>query len=907
MDSTQSPDILTHPNEEELNIAIDGTRAAITVSEDELILANVSEFHLPPSFDDSNDPDRFEFQIPLELRKSTPLPDALRAIPLRTDTPRETALRIAEKVAGSLGVGLLTEPSFAVETAEEKGVATRALNTFEPKLRIRVHAVFTRNHDGNMSNGLPGQSRADLEVGVTRAVALANTILATANIEMVFYPTSDIEIVNNTFLNQDYIFSSSALAKMKQEPPLSEAQMKALADQHSTHNHRTTFANKYPGKMVLLFAEGTAYTQDNDQLGKAGDIPVPMNYDSDSKDDIAVWRPIDPDDHNRQGGWHIRTSRYGSYRFHQWGQNGDIPVPADYDGDGKPDIAVWRPGNATWYIINSTNGQIRTEVFGQAGDIPVPAHYDGDSRAEIAVWRPSTGMWYIKKSDGTVRTVHWGESGDIPVPADYDGDGRADTAVWRPGNGTWYIIPSNGSAAYSQQWGQAGDIPVPARYHGRFKIDLAVWRPGNGTWYMIDSVTGATKSVQWGQVGDIPVPRNYDGDTKSDIAVWRPGDGRWYIIESSTDNYRGNDWQIRSPGGGGFSWGDMMYVKLGGGVNLDPNDYGQAAFIAHEVGHYLHLEHTHNGNFFLSAAERASMSSADIWNNILVPRVTQFLNQERAKDQNATPLELARRIMDGDHYTGVHDTPPDPGPDFIEYLNRVVSHEVHGACGPDGTFPVPFGNNNSESFLIAPDRTLVMSYFKGCPGFVNRFSTQQTERMRNALINDNRRPLVGVQLGDTSFPGEWVAAVWAPNPNGQFLTWDNTFDNFSAKYNTQRDAGFRLHSQQAYTKANSTRYDGIWNPGDYPQDVIWGWTMEHFSGRDTQNRQNGYVLHHLESYLLPDGQVRINAIWNKVWAGFPTTWVQGWAEEHLVGKLTEMKNAGWRVKHPCATMWSGNS
>jgi hypothetical protein len=191
----------------------------------------------------------------------------------------------------------------------------------------------------------------------------------------------------------------------------------------------------------------------------------------------------------------------------------------------------------------------------------------------------------------------------------------------------------------------------------------------------------------------------------------------------------------------------------------------------------------------------------------------------------------------------------------------------------------------------------LLSYFKGCPGFVNRFSTQQTERMRNALINDNRRPLVGVQLGDTSFPGEWVAAVWDPNPNGQFLTWDNTFDTFSAKYNTQRDAGFRLHTQQAYTKGNTTRYDGIWNPGDYPQDVIWGWTVEHFSGRDTENRNNGYVLHHLESYLLPNGQVSINAIWNKVWAGFPTTWVQGWAEEHLVGKLTEMKNAGWRVKH----------
>lgn len=886
MDATQASDVVAHPNEEELNIAMDGTRAAVALSEEVLIAANVSEFRLPLGFDDSKDPMIAEFQRPLELRKPGVLPAALRAIPLHPDKPDENALRIVEKVAGSLRAGPLTESLSLVQEGDEEGVATRALNSFEPKLRIRVHAVFTRNSDGKMSNGLPGQSRADLELGVSRTIALANTIMATANVELVFYPTSDIEIVNNTLLNQDFVLPASVLAQLKQEPPLSEAQMKALAEQHSTHNTRTTFASSYSRKMVLLFAEGTTYSQTADQFGQAGDVPIPMNYDSDSRDDIAVWRPAD-------GTWHIRTSRHGSYRYHQWGQNGDIPVPADYDGDGKPDIAVWRPSNGTWYIINSGNGQFRTEVLGQAGDIPVPAKYDGDGKADLAVWRPSNGTWYIKDSiTGTVRTVQWGQQGDRPVPADYDGDGRADLAVWRPSNGTWYIIPSNGSASYSQQWGQNGDIPVPARYHGRFKIDLAVWRPSNGNWYLIDSTTGATKVVQWGQVGDIPVPRDYDGDFKSDIAVWRPADGQWHIIESTTGNYRGNDWQLSSPAGGGFSSSDMMFVKLGGGVNLDPNDYAQAAFIAHEVGHYLHLAHpmSESDDFRVSSAESAGKTESQI-RDFIVSEVLRKLNEQKAA---GTPTnQLAKVLMDADLYTGVADTPPDPGPDLFHWLNKVANGT--GGCGPIGSHQ--FTISTGEKVTIAPDRTLVMSYFKGCPGFVNRFSTQQTERLRNALINENRRPLVGVQLGDTSFPGEWVAAVWDPNTNGQFLTWDNSFDTFNTKYNTQRDAGFRLHTQQAYVKGGVVKYDGIWNPGTYPQDVIWGWAVEHFMERDTQNLNNGYVLHHLESYLLPDGQVRINAIWNKVWANFPTSWVQGWAEEHLVGKLTEMKNAGWRVKY----------
>lgn len=241
--------------------------------------------------------------------------------------------------------------------------------------------------------------------------------------------------------------------------------------------------------------------------------------------DLAIWRPS-------TGYWWVMGSANSQQIGTGWGTNGDVPVPGDFDGDGKTDFSVFRPSSSTWWILKSSDSTFYSIPFGVNGDKVAPADYDGDGRTDAAVFRSSNGTWYIQQSTSGFIAQQFGLASDVPAAADYDGDGKADLAVWRNSDTNFYSYNSSNNLLNTVDFSASGTEVVSADYDGDGKADHAI-RSGNN-WVIKKSGNGQTDTIAWESAGDKAVHNDYDGDGKVDIAVWI-SNGTWKIRKSGSN------------------------------------------------------------------------------------------------------------------------------------------------------------------------------------------------------------------------------------------------------------------------------------------------------------------------------------------------------------------------------------
>ena len=223
-----------------------------------------------------------------------------------------------------------------------------------------------------------------------------------------------------------------------------------------------------PGRSYFFILRSSNNTLQQEQFGSSGDTPsVTGDWDGDGKSDVAIFRDrasvSDP-----QSYFYYRPSASPATDFNAlpWGTSGDKPVRGDFDGDGKLDLAVFRPSNAIYYLLQSSNGQVVLKNWGLASDERFAADYDGDGKTDLAVTRatsdsPPRRIWHIRNSSNdSWTTFQWGLMTDTLVPADYNGDGRAEPAVFRPSDDRWYIPPCSVSPAAATKFGTTGDVTV---------------------------------------------------------------------------------------------------------------------------------------------------------------------------------------------------------------------------------------------------------------------------------------------------------------------------------------------------------------------------------------------------------------------------------------------------------------
>lgn len=278
---------------------------------------------------------------------------------------------------------------------------------------------------------------------------------------------------------------------------------------------------------------------------------------------------------------------------------------ADFNGDGKPDLALSNHTTGISIVLNNGDGSFGQPSTLAAGALPwalCSADFNGDGKADLASHNMGPGTVSILLGDGTgnFSTAPGFNTGIFNTEAslcagDFDNNGDMDLAV---GSGFNYMLVAlgNGDGTFGSavQFTTGGGRSITAAdFNGDGKTDLATTlsvMSGNGT-----GGFAAPVSLSLGVAPISLISADFNGDGKADL-----------VATDMNDNTTGNLSIILGNASGNFAVGTFISVGnqtvpsvlCSGDFNGDGKmDVATAAIVNHSVGKVAVLPGNGSGGF----------------------------------------------------------------------------------------------------------------------------------------------------------------------------------------------------------------------------------------------------------------------------------------------------------------------
>lgn len=400
-------------------------------------------------------------------------------------------------------------------------------------------------------------------------------------------------------------------------------------------------------------------------------------------------------------------------------------VTGDFDGDGRPDLAValQSPASVAVFFGDGAGDFPTSATFTTGGGIPTAmtaGDYNGDGRTDLAVSHSGENSIIAiligLLTDGSTMPVSYPGGGGLMVQGDFDGDGRIDL-----------VLPGDGSVSF-----------LRGRGDGTFADPLLSQFPSGNP-------LGVT-------AGDV------DGDGRADLFLAEPGGSRVHFL-------RGN-------GKGSFGAGEWLTVGSGPrdllltDVNLDghtdlvaAND-GSDGRVTEPQGSLSVLPGRGDGTF----AEALHHLAARGWSDVEAGdfNADGWPDLAALNESSASITLLLNRNQGRFMETETHGTGPNPTDLILLDYNRDSLPDLVSAAEGDGS--VRFGSNvvRPRASALASGRKLRIRSFGGW--YQELFFNFATRELQiTGTVNSS---------GDFSFEqpfGQWTGAFHYSYAQGGFI------------------------------------------------------------------------------------------------------------------------------------------